>query len=186
MRLIALGILINQLKCVIAFYFNIFYQFLHFYFWIPFNQHNRGLSVLQNTNWTGASISYKTSRAPSEDSDRPAKTQIRLRIRAVWSESSQRTLWIAKDPKRLQADTEDSDQPARMCTLIWVFARRTCNLEKKMMCPGSFVIGFRYAMLSLATRNAHWITQRPEYYQKKNHPVAIGTSTTFFPNIRTA
>ena len=34
----------------------------------------------------------------------PEKTQIRLRIRAVWSEFSQGTLWVAKDPKRLKAD----------------------------------------------------------------------------------
>ena len=59
---------------------------------------------------------------------RPAMTQIRLRIRAVWSESSQGTLWIAKDPKRLQVDSEDPDKPARIRTLIWVFAGRPCNL----------------------------------------------------------
>ena len=59
---------------------------------------------------------------------RPAKTQISLRIRAVWSESSQGTLWVAKDLKRLHTDIEDSDQPARKRRLIWVFAARTWNL----------------------------------------------------------
>ena len=35
----------------------------------------------------------------------PAKTQISLLIRAVWSDYSQDTLWIAKDLKRPQADS---------------------------------------------------------------------------------
>ena len=56
----------------------------------------------------------------------PAKTQTSLNIRAVWSESSQE-LWVAKDPKRLPTDSEDSDQPARMRRLIWVFTGRTSN-----------------------------------------------------------
>ena len=40
---------------------------------------------------------------------RAAKTQIRLRIRAVWSESSLCALWIPLDPMLLHADSEDSD-----------------------------------------------------------------------------
>ena len=39
----------------------------------------------------------------------PAKTQISLGIRPVWSESSLCTQWVAKDPSFLQADREDSD-----------------------------------------------------------------------------
>ena len=49
---------------------------------------------------------------------RPAKIQIRLRIRAVWSESSLGAFWIAKDAKFLLAYNEDSDQTARMHRLI--------------------------------------------------------------------
>ena len=41
---------------------------------------------------------------------RPAKTQISLGIRPVWSESSLCTQWVAKDPSFLYADSEDSDQ----------------------------------------------------------------------------
>ena len=58
---------------------------------------------------------------------RPAKIQIRLRICAVWSESSLCAFWIAKDAKFLHADNEDSDQTARMRRLIWVFVGRTCQ-----------------------------------------------------------
>ena len=58
---------------------------------------------------------------------RPAKTQISLGIRPVWSESSLCTEWVAKDPSFLHADNEDSDQTGRMPRLIWVFAGRTCH-----------------------------------------------------------
>ena len=58
---------------------------------------------------------------------RPAKTQLSLGIRPVWSESSLfawrkfgslATHWV---------HSEDSDQTGRMPRLIWVFAGRTCH-----------------------------------------------------------
>ena len=52
---------------------------------------------------------------------RPAKIQISLCIRAVWSESSLDTFRIAKDAKNIHAGNEDSNQTARMRRLIWVF-----------------------------------------------------------------
>ena len=58
---------------------------------------------------------------------RPAKTQISLGIRPVWSESSLCAQWVAKDPSVLHADSEDSDQTGRMPMLIWIFAGRTCH-----------------------------------------------------------
>ena len=57
----------------------------------------------------------------------PAKTQISLGIRPVWSESSLCAQWVAKDPTFLHADSEDSDRTGRMPRLIWVFAVRTCH-----------------------------------------------------------
>ena len=59
---------------------------------------------------------------------RPAKTQISLGIRPVWSESSLCAQWIAKGPMFLHADSTDSDQTGRMPRLIWVFAGRTLIL----------------------------------------------------------
>ena len=59
---------------------------------------------------------------------RPAKTQISLGVRPVWSESSLCTQWVAKDPSFLHADSKDSDQTGRMPRLIWVFAGRTVIL----------------------------------------------------------
>ena len=49
---------------------------------------------------------------------RPAKTQTSLSIRVDCSESSNCTLWMANDPKRVQAHRKDSDQTARMRRLI--------------------------------------------------------------------
>ena len=58
---------------------------------------------------------------------RPAKIQISLRIRAVWSESSLGAFWIAMDAKLLHADNENSDQTEWMRRLIWVIVGRTCQ-----------------------------------------------------------
>ena len=62
---------------------------------------------------------------PIKQHVRPAKTQIRMGIRRVWSyvvfACAQ---WLAMDPSFLYV--EDSDQTERMSSLIWVFAGRTC------------------------------------------------------------
>ena len=55
---------------------------------------------------------------------RPAKTQISVGVRPVWSESSQCAQWVAKDPMFLHADSEDFDQTGRMPRLICVFTGR--------------------------------------------------------------
>ena len=58
---------------------------------------------------------------------RPAKTQISLGIRPVWSEPLLCTQWVTTDPNFLYADSEDSDWTGRMPRLIWVFAGNTCH-----------------------------------------------------------
>ena len=58
--------------------------------------------------------------------ERPAKIQISLRIRAVWSESSLGAFLDSRGCKVfLRADNEDSNQTARMHSLIWVFDGRS-------------------------------------------------------------
>ena len=74
---------------------------------------------------------------PKKMTVRPANTQISLGIRPVWSESSLCTQWVAKDPRFLHADSEDSDQTGRMPRLIWVFAGRILTLLV-LSCRGSF------------------------------------------------
>ena len=59
---------------------------------------------------------------------RPAKTQISLGIRPVWSESSLCAQWAAKDQSFLHVDSEDSDKTGRMSRLIWVFAQADLSL----------------------------------------------------------
>ena len=62
------------------------------------------------------SVSYKIACVPSEDRS------------ACTSESLQGTLWVAEDPKHLQADSKEPDQPVRMRRLICVFDGRICKL----------------------------------------------------------
>ena len=59
---------------------------------------------------------------------RPAKTQISLGIRLVWSESSLSTWKKLGSLATHWAHSEDSDQTGRMPRLIWVFAGRTVTL----------------------------------------------------------
>ena len=58
----------------------------------------------------------------------PAKIQMNLHFRTVWSESSFSALRIPKDAKFLLADNEDSDQTARMRSLIRVCVGRKCHM----------------------------------------------------------
>ena len=44
------------------------------------------------------------------------------RIRTVCSESSQGTMWVVMDPKRLQTDSEGTEETVLMRRLIWDFA----------------------------------------------------------------
>ena len=64
----------------------------------------------------------QVTAVPTRSQERPAKTQISLRVRAVWSESLRGTLGLTKDPKRLQSDSEDFDQPLHSRWLKLVIA----------------------------------------------------------------
>ena len=69
----------------------------------------------------------------------PAKTQISLGIRTVWSESSL-SAWRNLGPLATHwAQNEDSDQTGRMPRLIWVFAGRIVILLV-LSCRGSFIV----------------------------------------------
>ena len=57
----------------------------------------------------------------------PARTQISMGIRPVYSESSLCTQREAKDPSFLHADSKDSDQTEQTPRLIWDFAGCTCH-----------------------------------------------------------
>ena len=71
---------------------------------------------------------------------RPAKTQISLGMRPVWSESS---LSAWRDLGSLAthwAHSKDSDQTGRMPRLIWVFAGRTVTLLVLSRSGSNYVI----------------------------------------------
>ena len=80
----------------------------------------------------------------SHDMTKPTKwlcaqrRQISLGIRPVWSASSMCAQWVAKDPRFLHADSEDSDKTGRMPRLIWVFAGCTVTLLV-LSCHGSLI-----------------------------------------------
>ena len=71
----------------------------------------------------------------------PAKTQINLGIRPVWSVSLLHAQWVAKDLNCLHADSKDSGQTGRMPRLIWIFAGRTLILLV-LSCRGSLSLPF--------------------------------------------
>ena len=60
----------------------------------------------------------------------PVKTQISLCICTVWSESLLCILWIiiTKDSNHLQAGSQQTDQTAQMCRLIWIFTLCTSKI----------------------------------------------------------
>ena len=69
-------------------------------------------------------MSQRTTK-PTISSLWPAKTQISLYIYPVCQWFTFIPFWIARRLKTAHANSEDSDQPARMRRLIWVFAGRT-------------------------------------------------------------
>ena len=85
---------------------------------------------------------------------RPAKTQISLGIRPVWSESSLSAWRKLGSLATHWADSEDSDQTGQLPRLIWVFARGTVILLV-LSCRGSFVAekcSFRFLSNDVTTK----------------------------------
>ena len=52
--------------------------------------------------WAGAQYFFQYTMCAQQ------RTQISLRIQTFWLESSHGTLWVVKDPKRFQEDSDDS------------------------------------------------------------------------------
>ena len=73
---------------------------------------------------------------------RPAKTQISLGIRPVWSESSLPSWRKLVALATHWAHSDDSNQTRRMPRLIWVFAGRTLILLV-LSCRGSYLFTTR-------------------------------------------
>ena len=96
---------------------------------------------------------------------RPAKFQIRLCIRTVWSESSLGTFWTANDAKFLHADNEDSDQTARSHRLIWVVVGLTCPKGRLLTLWLSLfslftIVSKQFQQIICIEQMQYWITAR--------------------------
>ena len=74
-------------------------------------------------NW----VFVGTCELPHDKTTKWHVHQAKPQISPVWSESLLCAQWIAKDPKLLHVDSEDSDQTGRMPRLIWVFTGHTCH-----------------------------------------------------------
>ena len=96
-------------------------------------------------------ICYQKSRIvtkPTKWHVRPAKTQISLGIRQVWSESSPCAQWVAMDPSFLHADSEDwsdwADAQADL-SLRWAHMPFCWFLSR----GGSEDVRFKYCMYNV-------------------------------------
>ena len=75
-------------------------------------------SILVSILITGAIHLSRLMAKPTKWHVRPAKTQISLGIRPVWSESPLCAQWVGQHSGFLHADSKDSDQTGRMPRLI--------------------------------------------------------------------
>ena len=88
------------------------------------------------TYWNDHNLSRLITK-PTKWPVRPAKTWISLGIRPVWSVFAVRSL-VAKDPRFLHTDSEDSDRTWQKPRLIWVFTERAVTLLV-LTCRGSIL-----------------------------------------------
>ena len=104
--------------------------FVHFWFdWNSPDQFSRRLTIIiQRFQTDSPNQSEPWHDKTNKMSVRPAKTQISLGIRPVWSVFTVRSNWVAKDQNFLHVDSVDFDQTGRMPRLIWVFAGCTLIL----------------------------------------------------------
>ena len=87
----------------------------------------------------------------------PVKIQISLCIRAVWTESSLSTFWIAKD--RMQSTyMRTTNTLLRLRRLIWVFIRRTCKKVRVLTVRFISLCGSFLSTSALRKRTSlrHW------------------------------
>ena len=85
------------------------YNLIHLFFFLLIFSSSKFKNLLQRKAYLS-----RLMTKPTKWHMRPAKTQIRLGIRPVWSESLLNAQWVAKDPSFLHADSEDSDLSLRL------------------------------------------------------------------------
>ena len=96
---------------------------------IPYGEEKNVYHIAEMmTIWAATQQNQQSDCVPSKDSDQPGH------LRCEFSRCAQ---WVAKDPRFLHADSEDSDQTGRMPRLIRVFTGRTATLLV-LSCRGSY------------------------------------------------
>ena len=107
----------------------------------------------------------KMACAPSEDSSAWASVQS--------DQSSLCTQWVAKDPRFLHADSEDTDHIRRMLSLICVFAGHTLILLV-LSCRGScyfqilVYLAYPYSFIHLLNYTLTWIRLSRTWWKWSN------------------
>ena len=84
-------------------------------------------SCLSRSIWAGIILIGWAMTKPTNWHVPPAKTQVNLGIRPIWSEFSLSAWKTVRFLATHKADSEDSDQTGRTPRLIWVLAGRTCH-----------------------------------------------------------
>ena len=119
--ILMVGYQIRVIGCKIIFIFIILTQRKSFHIEIQAEEYARIENVRENLHEPRHDKTNKMSV-------RPAKTQISLGIRPVWSESSLSAWKNLGSLATHWVHSEDSDQTGRMPRFIWVFAGRTLIL----------------------------------------------------------
>ena len=115
-------------------------------------------------------LEHDNQREPRHDKTnkvtvRPAKTQISLGIRPVWSESTLYAQWVAKDPRFIHADSEDWSD--------WADAQADLSLR----CAHTHFVGFVMSRLILCLPHFQdkmakiWPSNKPMSTRPKSGPL---------------
>ena len=124
---------------------------------------------------------------------RPAKTQISLDIRSVWSESSLSAWRKLGSLATHWAHSEGSDQTGRMPRLIWVFARRTNHFVVFVMRWLNFILwrqttagwALHYKAGTYVNGTGTTLLKRIGKFQRIQHEWTAGIKAQSISRIRT-
>ena len=118
----------------------------------------------KHTIWAATWQNQQNECAPSEDSDQPG-------IRSVWSESSRCTQLVAKDPRFLQADSEDWS--------VWADAQADLSLRW----THSHFVGFVMSRLIFSYKA--WLTIRNSFPTQLSNQWFIYYQLLYIPWVST-
>ena len=125
-------------------------------------------SVVEHVSLFKKNLNRPMTKKKNKWPVRPAKTQISLSIRPVWSESSLSAWRNLGSLATRSAHSEGSDQTGRVPRLIWVFAGRTSHFVGVVM--------RRFIWCVHMAKIQAWKDSRRESSVKQAHPDEVGIS----------